>query len=74
MVRSNVAKLAEKPFPFYLVTDPDTKRQVFYIAGVPGKGSAFSNLTKINDHLKAKGKGEAEFPKTAKFCAGTAVM
>ncbi len=74
MVRSNVKKVAEKAVPFYYVTDPATGRQVFYVAGVPGKGSVFSNLAKINSHLKTKGKGEEEFPKTAKFSAGTAVI
>lgn len=73
LVRTNAKKVRTEEVPFYFITDPATKRQVFYVAGVPGKGSVFGSLTKINAHLKTKGKGEKEFPKEAKFCTGTVV-
>lgn len=71
-MKSQAKNVETKPVPFYFIVDLATKREVFYIAGAAGKGSALGNLSKINAQLKKNGMGEAAFPKTAKFCAGTA--
>ncbi|HNH47108.1 MAG TPA: hypothetical protein PKY30_08720, partial [Myxococcota bacterium] len=73
IVKQNLKKVKEKDVPFYCIYDKATKRGVAYAANIPGKAAAFGNLTKINAHLKKKGKGEEEFPSNAAFCAGTVV-
>ncbi len=71
IVKQNLKKVKEKDVPFYCIYDKATKRGVAYAANIPGKAAVFANLTKINAHLKKKGKGEEEFPSNAAFCAGT---
>lgn len=71
IVKQHLKKVKEKDVPFYCIYDKATKRGVVYAANIPGKAAVFGNLTKINAHLKKKGKGEEEFPSNAAFCAGT---